>query len=160
MSGPERHFAPPIWNGRLNKLLASLFAAGMVVSGPASGASLTVEVLGLRSDGGAVHFGLYDTPGAFPDYDGRLAGARTGIKAGIKGWRAVAIFKGLKPGRYALAVYHDENANGEFDRFVFGLPLEDYGFSNGATVFLAPPSFEAAAVTVPEEGLRITIRVD
>ncbi len=136
--------------------MLSLSGAGLVVAMPASGADLTVEVHGLRSNGGAVHFGLYDTPGAFPDYDGRLAGARTGIKDR----RAVAVFKGLKPGRYALAVYHDENANGEFDRFIFGLPIEDYGFSNGATVFFGPPSFEAAAVTVPTEGLRITIRVD
>lgn len=144
----------------MNKLLAFLFAAGMVVAGAASGAELTVEVRGLRSNDGAVHFGLYDKPGGFPDYDGRIAGARTGIEDGIEGWRAVAVFKGLKPGRYALAVYHDENANGEFDRFIFGLPLEDYGFSNGATVFFGPPSFEAAAVTVPAEGLRIAIRVD
>ncbi len=139
-------------------------AAGLVFAMPAAlpvmAADLTVEVLGLRSNGGAVHFGLYDKPGAFPDYDGRIAGARTGIEDGIKGWRAVAVFKGLNPGRYALAVYHDENANGEFDQFIFGLPLEDYGFSNGAAVFFGPPSFEAAAVTVPAEGLRITIRVD
>ena len=149
-----------IWNWRLNKLLPSLFVAAMVVAGPASGAELTVEVQGLRSNAGAVHFGLYDQPGAFPDYDGRIAGVQAGIEAGIKGWRAVTVFKGLKPGRYALAVYHDENANGEFDQFIFGLPLEDYGFSNGAAVFFGPPSFEAAAVTVPAQGLRITIRVD
>ena len=153
-----------IWKWRLNKWLPSLFAAGMVVAGPASGAELTVEVQGLRSNAGAVHFDLYDQPGAFPDYDGRIAGAQAGIEAvieaGIKGWRAVAVFKGLKPRRYALAVYHDENANGEFDQFIFGLPLEDYGFSNGAAVFFGPPSFEAAAVTVPAQGLRITIRVD
>lgn len=145
-------------------LLLSLSAAGLVFALPASAADLTVEVQGLRSNGGVVHFGLYDKPGAFPDDEGRIAGARTGIKArikdGIKGWRAVAVFKGLKPGRYALAVYHDENANGEFDQFIFGLPIEDYGFSNGATVFFGPPSFEAAAVTVPAKGLRITIRVD
>ncbi len=138
----------------------ALSAAGLVFAMPASAADLTVEVLGLRSGDGAVHFGLYDKPGGFPDYDGRIAGAQTGIKDGIKGRRAVAVFKGLKPGRYALAVYHDENGNGEFDQFIFGLPLEDYGFSNGATVFFGPPSFEAAAVTVPVEGLRITIRVD
>ncbi len=150
-----------LWNWPLNKGLGvALSAAGLVFAMPASAADLTVEVQGLRSNGGAVHFGLYDKPGAFPDDDGRIAGTQTGIKAGIKGWRAVAVFKGLKPGRYALAVYHDENGNGEFDQFIFGLPIEDYGFSNGATVFFGPPSFEAAAVTVPAEGLRIAIRVD
>jgi len=128
----------------------------MIFAAPAFGADLTVEVLGLRSNDGSVHYGLYDKPGAFPKFDGRLAGARTGIRDR----RAVAVFKGLKPGRYALAVYHDENGNGEFDQFVFGLPLEDYGFSNGAAVFFGPPSFGAAAVEVPAQGLRITIRAD
>jgi uncharacterized protein (DUF2141 family) len=141
-------------------LEVALSAAGLFFALPAAAADLTVEIQGLRSNGGAVHFGLYDKPGGFPEYDGRIAGARTGIEDGIEGWHAVAVFKGLKPGRYALAVYHDENENGEFDRFVFGLPLEDYGFSNGAAVFFGPPSFGAAAVTVPAEGLRITIRVD
>ncbi len=147
-----------IWNWHLNKwfgpLLLSLSIAGLVFAMPASAADLTVEVQGLRSNDGAVHFGLYDKPGAFPDYEGRIAGTQIDIKDR----RAIAVFKGLKPGRYALAVYHDENGNDEFDQFIFGLPLEDYGFSNGAAVFFGPPSFEAAAVTVPAEGLRITIR--
>ncbi len=139
---------------------AALAVAGLVfilsAFGPVMAAELTVEVLGLRSNDGAVHYGLYNQPGKFPDYDGRFAGAQ----ADIIERRAVMVFKDLKPGRYALAVYHDENANGEFDQFIFGLPLEDYGFSNDAPVFFGPPSFAAAAVTVPPEGLRISIRVD
>mgnify|MGYP002153191321 CR=1 FL=1 len=119
-------------------------------------ADLTVEVLGLRSNEGHVHFGLYDNPETFPTKDGRLAGMHTAIMNNS----AVAVFKGLKSGRYALAVFHDENANGEFDQGLFGLPLENYGFSNKAFVFFSSPAFENAVVSVPEKGLTITIRLD
>lgn len=101
--------------------LALSFAwAWMALLTPASAAGaaeLTVEVVGMGSGNGLVHFGLYDNPDTFPDADGRLDGTRVGITGG----RAVAVFKGLKPGRYAVAVYHDENANGEFDQGIFGL---------------------------------------
>ncbi len=129
-------------------LLTAVSAAGA--------AELRVVVVGMGSGNGLVHFGLYDNPDTFPDSDGRLDGTRVAITGG----RAVAVFKGLKPGRYAVAVYHDENANGEFDQGIFGLPLENYGFSNKAFVFFGPPAFENAAVTVPAKGLSITIRVD
>ena len=119
-------------------------------------ADLAVEVLGVRSNEGFVHFGLYDKAEAFPTLDGRLGGAREAISA----MRAVFVFEGLKPGRYALAVYHDENANGEFDQILFGLPVEDFGFSNGARAFFGPPGFDDAAVLLPPEGAKITIRMD
>ena len=119
-------------------------------------ADLTVEVLGVRSNDGFVHFGLYDNPDTFPTKDGRLDGTREAITDN----RSVSVFKGLKPGRYALAVYHDENANGEFDQILFGLPVEDFGFSSGAGAFFGPPGFDDAAVYVPPGGAKITIRID
>ena len=57
-------------------------------------------------------------------------------------------------------MYHDENGNGEFDQGFLGIPLEDYGFSNGASGFLGPPSFSDAAFPLSGEGGRITIRLD
>ena len=127
--------------------------AGAIFAAPVLAAELVVEVTGLSSDAGKVRFGLYDDPAAFPKDEGRIDGKR--VK--IKDRRAIAVFKGLLPGPYAVAVYHDENDNGEFDQVLFGIPLEDFGFSNGATVFLGPPSFADARVPVPEEGARITI---
>ena len=136
-------------------MAATLAAAGQAPRA-ALAADLTVEVVGLRSDTGNVHFALYDNPAAFPDDEGRLRGTQVPIA----GRRAVAVFKDLTPGPYAVAVYHDENANGSFDQGFLGLPLEDYGFSNGAPAFLGPPSFDQAKVSVPEKGIRITIDVD
>jgi uncharacterized protein (DUF2141 family) len=138
---------------RLSWLVAAFL---LILPNMSFAADLTVEVLGLRSNEGHVHFGLYDNPETFPTKDGRLAGMHTAIMNNS----AVAVFKGLKPGRYALAVFHDENANGEFDQIFFGLPVEDFGFSNGAVAFFGPPGFDDAAVFVPAEGAKITIRID
>ncbi len=140
----------------LNPWLYWLMAAVFVLSPCVSAADLAVEVLGVRSNEGFVHIGLYDNAEAFPTMDGRLSGGREAISAN----RAVFVFKGLEPGRYALAVYHDENANGEFDQILFGLPVEDFGFSNGARAFFGPPGYADAAVLVPPEGAKIIIRID
>ena len=117
---------------------------------------LSVEVLGVRSNKGFVHFGLYKDPATFPSKDGRS----DGVKKVIFGNRSFFVFKGLNPGHYALAVFHDENANGEFDQNFIGFPLEDFGFSNDAGAFLGPPDFFDAAVFLPPEGLKTTIRLD
>ena len=108
-----------------------------------------------RSGDGEVHLAVFATPATFPDSDAILAEAIVRAKAGGVYW----VFTGLKPGTYALAVYHDENENREFDTGFLGIPLEGFGFSNDAPVFFGPPDFADAAVTVPGKGARITIRM-
>jgi uncharacterized protein (DUF2141 family) len=64
-----------------------------------------------------------------------------------------------RPGVYALAVYHDANSNGKFDRTALGLPAEGYGFSNNPAIWFGPPSFNAVKFTVARSGLRTGIRM-
>jgi uncharacterized protein (DUF2141 family) len=42
-------------------------------------------------------------------------------------------------GQYAVQAFHDENANGEVDRAMFGIPREGVGFSRNARIGLGPP---------------------
>ncbi len=126
-----------------------------LLSTATTAAELRVDVTGLRSGDGEVHLAVFATPETFPDSDGILAEAIVRAKAAGVHW----VFSGLKPGTYALAVYHDENENREFDRGFLGIPLEGFAFSNDATVFFGPPDFADAAVTVPGTGARITIRM-
>ncbi len=111
---------------------------------------------GLRSADGDVHVAVYDRPETFPD--GEAMAAETVLPATTSG--VMAAFAGLAPGAYAVAVYHDENANHDFDRGMFGIPLEGYAFSNGATVFLGPPDFAEAAVRLGSDGAEITIEMN
>jgi uncharacterized protein (DUF2141 family) len=65
-----------------------------------------------------------------------------------------------KAGWYAIALYHDENANRHFDRTFVGLPEEGYGFSNDAPAFAGLPSFKSVRFEAKEgvTPLRITMR--
>ncbi len=121
----------------------------------APAAELRVDVTGLRTGNGAVHVAIYAVPEQFPESDGMVAEAI--VKAKLNGIQAV--FSGLPEGAYALAAFHDENGNRKFDQGLFGIPLEGYGFSNGATVFFGPPAFSEAAVKVPPDGTRISIPI-
>lgn len=109
----------------------------------AGGASLTVIVENLNSAHGTLRVAVWDRAEGFTDGDHRLVGAAR--PAGERPHRFV--FENLAPGRYAVAVYHDENDNGEFDRTALGLPAEGLGFSNGAWLtVLGAPSFDRAAI--------------
>ena len=67
--------------------------------------------------------------------------------------------RNVKPGTYAVAVFHDLNGNGRLDRNFIGLPSEPYGFSNDVGR-RGPPSFEGALITVkePSTTVRVTVR--
>ena len=43
---------------------------------------------------------------------------------------AICQFNDIPPGTYAIAVFHDENANGKLDKNFLGIPCEGYGASN------------------------------
>ncbi len=127
----------------------------LAAAGHVHAAELRVKVTELRSDDGDVHFALYATPDSFPKKKNRYAGAVVKAKDG----GAEAVFRNLAPGSYAVAVYHDENGNDEFDQGVFGIPLEGYAFSNGAKAVFGAPGFDEAAVIVRPSVTEITIRM-
>ncbi|MGF1612175.1 MAG: DUF2141 domain-containing protein [Kiloniellales bacterium] len=109
----------------------------------AGSASLTVIVENLRNTEGTLRVAIWDSEDGFADGDQSVAGAA--LPASDEELRFV--FDNLAPGRYAVAVYHDENDNGKFDRTLIGLPAEGLGFSNDAWLtVLGAPSFERAAI--------------
>lgn len=128
-------------------------AAALLSGAAAQAADLRVTVTGLDSDDGHVHIAIWDKPETFPDGDKLMTEGVVKSTGRRAEWR----FTGLKPGAYAVATFHDANDNNKFDQGLFGIPLEIYGFSNGARALLSAPAFDDAAVTVPPGGLAITI---
>jgi len=122
----------------------------------AAAAELRVRVTNLESNAGDVHVAVYKTPEAFPKKDGMVAEKSVSIANGA----ATATFPGLEPGLYAVAIYHDENNNNEFDQVIFGIPLETYAFSNGAVANFGPPDFSEAAFQVRAPATEIVIRIE
>src|ERR1700722_8812194 len=62
------------------------------------------------------------------------------------------------PGRYALVMFHDANADGDLNVGPLG-PKEGYGFSNNVRPFLAPPSLQSTLFSVGPGDTRISIRL-
>ena len=127
-------------------------------SGAAAAASQTprilVTVTGARRVAGNITFTLYgDNPAAFLAHRGSIALDRVMLT----GTAATTCFAVSRPGVYAVAVYHDENNNHHFDRSLIGLPVEGYGFSRNATIFMAPPPFSAVRFDAGPGDTRIAI---
>jgi uncharacterized protein (DUF2141 family) len=107
--------------------------------GTPSDAKLTIFVEGVRSGRGLMTASLYpDDKSQFLAKNGALKVWRVPAEAPVT---QMCIW--LKaPGAYAVAIYHDANANYKLDLGVFG-PAEDYGFTNNPRIFLSKPSFNS-----------------
>lgn len=73
--------------------------------------------------------------------------------------RVTFSFKGVKPGRYAIALLHDENDNGKADRALMMMPTEGFGFSRDAKVSMGPPKFKNAAFDVTDADQALSIKM-
>lgn len=67
-------------------------------------------------------------------------------------------FGSLKPGAYAITIYHDANENGKLDTNFIGLPKERYGFSNNPSTMFGPPSYKKCLFDV-RENILLEIRL-
>jgi uncharacterized protein (DUF2141 family) len=62
-----------------------------------------------------------------------------------------------KTGVYAIALYHDENANMKFDRSL--LPEEGYGFSNNPSTLAGLPAWKSVRINVSKTNLTTHIKM-
>lgn len=125
-------------------------------TGPASQTWLNVVVDGVRSGNGLVAVTLYaDNSSKFLVRHGSLYVGRVDAQSGTT--RACIFVP--KPGVYALALYHDENANKGFDRTSLGLPAEGFGFSNNPATLAGLPTFSSVRLNVPKTGLTARVHM-
>lgn len=138
--------------------LAALSAAAPVAAQscgprPAGTVRLTVEATAVRNAAGEVAFTVFpDDSARFLKKGGKLARER--VPAVAPTTRACFW---LRPGYYALATYHDENGDHDFNRSLFTIK-EGFGFSNDAPATLGLPRFSSARFLVPPAGATIRIR--
>lgn len=84
---------------------------------------------------------------------GKLLRVRTATKA-----PATTACFWVTPGSYAVATYHDENGDHEFNRTLFAVK-EGFGFSNDAPTTLGLPSLSRVRFPVPAAGAAIHMRI-
>lgn len=122
----------------------------LLPSTAANADELIVRVDNIK-EAGEIHIAIYDNAEAFEADRGEKGGAAPGITQGtiemVEPGSVIYRYE-LPPGTYAIGIFHDANLNNRLDNYFFGVPREQYGFSNNARGFLGPPSFEDAAFSV------------
>ncbi|MGE5169703.1 MAG: DUF2141 domain-containing protein [Rudaea sp.] len=137
------------------------FGALMLASVPVVAVALSpcpgihVTILNIRNSTGTVACALFESSVGFPAAFLRSATNVMVIK--IRKTQARCDFEDIPPGRYAIAVIHDENMNGKLDTNPFGIPTEGYGFSNDAGASRRVPSFSAASFQYDGQSVELTI---
>ncbi len=106
--------------------------------------TLKIHVTGFRNDKGDAGGTVFASPNGWPEDNSR---SLVHGPFPIKGNQATEVFE-VPPGRYAVAVIHDENENHKLDRNFLGIPKEGFGFANNPRVLMSAPPFSAAAVEV------------
>lgn len=130
--------------------------ATTALAAPASANEVIITVADLRSTKGVVRACMTTREDVFPKCIKDPESHRVVVPADEK----VEIrFTGVKPGRYAIALLHDENNNGKADRAMGMMPKEGYGFSRDAPVRMSPPKFRDAVFEQGETTQRLTIKM-
>jgi len=114
---------------------------------PPDPAALEVSITGIKSAKGVIRLALCPPQAGFPDCQDRAV--RT-ASLPIENGKAQVVLTGLSAGTYAIAVFHDANANSKLDTFV-GIPKEGYGFSRNPPFRPRAPRWEEAVITVAGE---------
>jgi uncharacterized protein (DUF2141 family) len=119
---------------------------------PAEAARIEVEVTGIKAAKGTIRVSLY-TARDWLDDKGLVAKATA--KAAVPNARVV--FENVAPGRYGIALIHDEDDDGDMTYTFLGLPAEGFGFSNNVRPVLSAPDFDDAAFDLKEPGAKLVI---
>lgn len=156
-------------------ILIGQFAASRCIAqaapkeGSAGSLKLTVRIMGLRNTKGQLHIALYGSekrgkgfPGSdkdalkvqmvpasdcIPEHDEAVpSGKRPRIR-----YATSVVFSDLAPGVYAVAMYHDENANGKMDFQWYGPPREGAGASNNPRPRMRAPNFKESSFELNAE---------
>jgi uncharacterized protein (DUF2141 family) len=111
-------------------------------------ADLTIDITDLRDAKGSIRISVYSAPDGFMKDDSK-ANAKGVVSASAD--RKYITFH-LPPGKYAVALFHDENDNGKLDTNFLGIPTEGYGVSNNPKPKFRAPRYKEALFDLPKEG--------
>lgn len=115
---------------------------------------INVVAEGIRNDRGKLVVTIYpDKSSKFLASDGEINVGKVDAKTGETRARVCI----PKAGVYGIAVYHDEDSDGKFDRNL--LPTEGFGFSNNPSTLAGLPMFRSVRLSVPKSNLTTRIKI-
>lgn len=118
-------------------------------------AELEVTVTGATTSAGRVRVALFSPAeaGLFPDKLPTLKQRAPAAGA------VTFVFKDVPYGTYAVAAFHDENANDVLDSNAIGVPKEHWGVS-GKRPFFGKPAYADSALTINAPRQTLTINLE
>lgn len=117
---------------------------------------LEIVISGFQNNVGDCWFALDNSEEVFENEDSVWIGKILPIE----NKQVIVVIDSIAYGEYAVKVFHDENKNGELDTDFLGIPDEDYGYSNDASGWFGPPSWEKAKFIFNKPEMKIKIEVD
>ena len=127
---------------------ATLLMAGKTLAG-----DISLNISGFATDAGKARIILMKDEAGYRG----TTDIEEDIQVPIRNGKAIWNAKNIAPGNYALLAHHDIDADGDLNRPIFNLPLEPYGFSNGAWTSIGIPSWHNVAFTVGDKPVHQTI---
>jgi uncharacterized protein (DUF2141 family) len=123
---------------------ACLAMVPLTLAQPVTAASgnLSIEISGLRNRQGQICLSLFNSSRGFPTEGSNAIQSQC---VTIEDSTVQVNFGGIKSGSYAVAVLHDENADGTANRNRLGIPTEGFGFSRNPGLRAGPPKYGDAA---------------
>jgi len=128
-------------------LTAPQSSGGSATQSAPTRCTLRIQVDGLRNAKGKVGTVIFKSPDGWPE-DTAKAFRHGPADISPSTLKATVIWENLPPGKYGVALIHDENGNRKLDRNLFGIPKEGFGFANNPHVGLSTPPFSAAITDV------------
>ncbi len=116
----------------MKRIIAVIYSFILISNASFAQCSLKIDIVEIRNNEGSIMLQLYD------------------VKKNVICQKISPVnnnmcefsISDLKPGKYAIRYFHDENQNGRLETNLYGKPLEGYGFSNNVTGKFGAPPFD------------------
>ena len=109
---------------------------------------IKIIIPNVKTDKGDLLIAIFNQATGFPE-DASVAFQTAKLKA-QKG-KQVFVLDQLAHGRYAIAIFHDENGDGKMNKNMLGIPKEGYGVSNNVKNLMSAPAFKDAVFSHTKE---------
>lgn len=136
-------------------LLPILLAGSILSVLPAAALDLTITVKGIRNEKGKIAVLAFIDKDGFPD---QVPKAKAQAVVDAKLGTVTLTLKDVPAGKVAVTVLHDENASGQLNRNLFGIPLEGVGMSGKPPANLVPTFNDAVLDLKKSKKLEITLK--
>lgn len=134
-------------------LLLLIFINVAIYAGENPKTKITIKIKGLKSNNGTVKVALCNSLENYKNHKAPFMG----LNLPINNNQAEITLSDFTAGYYAVKAFHDENNNNDLDTNLFGIPIEDYGFSNNASGIFGPPSWNKAKMMISDDSSVIII---